>query len=313
MTQASVGFHCPDCVRSGRRASPVMRLRDLNGSRPIVTEALIALNVVGLFASLVTGGSVGGGGGTISDRGFLLGYGVEYVSTPRGISQRALGVAVGEWYRIITGGFLHAGLLHLAMNMLLLYVIGSQLESLLGRVRYLALYLACLVAGSFGVLLVSPTTPTVGASGAVFGLMGAAVIAVWSSSTCCSPSPRPGSPRAPTSPASPAESPSVHSCSRSTAPCGHPGSARWCAWPSPVHCSSAVSGPPTTGPARSSTSDPGPPHRRWRRGGFSGCEPPRSASVRAGCASRSDEGTPRRPSLRWGHPSTTGSAASRAR
>lgn len=177
MTQASVGFHCPDCVRSGRRASPVMRLRDLNGSRPIVTEALIALNVVGLFASLVTGGSVGGGGGTISDRGFLLGYGVEYVSTPRGISQHALGVAVGEWYRIITGGFLHAGLLHLAMNMLLLYVIGSQLESLLGRVRYLALYLACLVAGSFGVLLVSPTTPTVGASGAVFGLMGAAVIA----------------------------------------------------------------------------------------------------------------------------------------
>jgi membrane associated rhomboid family serine protease len=63
------------------------------------------------------------------------------------------------------------------MNMLLLYLIGSQLESLLGRARYLSLYMACLVAGSFGVLLVSPTTPTVGASGAVFGLMGAAVIA----------------------------------------------------------------------------------------------------------------------------------------
>jgi len=88
-----------------------------------------------------------------------------------------LGVAAGQWYRIISGGFLHSGLLHLAMNMLLLYLIGSQLESLLGRARYLSLYVACLVAGSFGVLLVSPTTPTVGASGAVFGLMGAAVIA----------------------------------------------------------------------------------------------------------------------------------------
>jgi membrane associated rhomboid family serine protease len=154
-----------------------MRLRDLNGARPIVTEALIGLNVAALFACLVTGGSISGGGGSISDKGYLLGYGVDYIATPRGYMARTLGVAVGQWYRIFTGGFLHAGLLHLAMNMLLLYLIGSQLESLLGRARYLALYVACLVAGSFGVLLVSPTAPTVGASGAVFGLMGAAVIA----------------------------------------------------------------------------------------------------------------------------------------
>ncbi len=154
-----------------------MRLRDLRGSRPIVTEVLIAINLAALFACLVTGGSIGGGGGTISDDGLLLGYGVDSVVTPRGFVLREVGVAVGQWYRIVTGGFLHAGLLHLAMNMLLLYLIGSQLEALLGRARYLSLYLACLVAGSFGVLLVSPTSPTVGASGAVFGLMGAAVIA----------------------------------------------------------------------------------------------------------------------------------------
>lgn len=178
MTQASVGFHCPDCVRSGRRSSPVMRLRDLSGARPIVTEVLIAINALALIGCLLTGGSIGGGGGTISDNGYLLGYGIDYTQTGPGTLQvQQVGVAVGQWYRIISGGFLHSGLLHLAMNMLLLYLIGSQLESLLGRARYLTLYMACLVAGSFGVLLVSPTTPTVGASGAVFGLMGAAVIA----------------------------------------------------------------------------------------------------------------------------------------
>jgi membrane associated rhomboid family serine protease len=154
-----------------------MRLRDLSGSRPVVTEVLIAINAAALVGCLLTGGSIGGGGGSISDKGYLLGYGVEYVATPRGFAANPMGVAVGQWYRIFTGGFLHAGLLHLAMNMLLLYLIGSQLESMLGRARYLALYVACLVAGSFGVLLVSPTTPTIGASGAVFGLMGAAVIA----------------------------------------------------------------------------------------------------------------------------------------
>jgi membrane associated rhomboid family serine protease len=96
---------------------------------------------------------------------------------PLGFVVQPVGVAYGEWWRIVTGGFLHSGILHLGMNMLLLYLLGSQLEPLLGRVRFLALYVACLVAGSFGVLLVSPTSATVGASGAVFGLMGAAVIA----------------------------------------------------------------------------------------------------------------------------------------
>lgn len=155
-----------------------MRLRDLSGSRPIVTEVLIGINAAALIGCLVTGGSIGGGGGTLSDDGLLLGYGIDAVQVgPTSMRVQEIGVAVGQWYRIISGGFLHSGLLHLAMNMLLLYLIGSQLESLLGRARYLALYMACLVAGSFGVLLVSPTSPTVGASGAVFGLMGAAVIA----------------------------------------------------------------------------------------------------------------------------------------
>jgi membrane associated rhomboid family serine protease len=145
--------------------------------RPIVTEVLIALNVLGLIASVATGGTPLGGGGSFSDQLLLVGRSQLFEQGRFGITATPIGVAEGEWYRIFTGGFLHAGLLHLGMNMLLLYLLGSQLEPLLGRVRFLTLYIACLVAGSFGVLLVTPTAATVGASGAIFGLMGAAVVA----------------------------------------------------------------------------------------------------------------------------------------
>ena len=162
MTPASVGFQCPECIKGAAKKSPVIRFGEMRAGRPIVTEVLIALNVIGLIAVVATGGSLFNGGGTATDRGLLIGAG---------------GVAYGEWWRIVTGGFLHSGILHLVMNMLLLYLLGAQLEPLLGKARFLSLYAACLVAGSFGVLLVSPNSATVGASGAVFGLMGAAVIA----------------------------------------------------------------------------------------------------------------------------------------
>lgn len=86
-------------------------------------------------------------------------------------------VANGEWYRIITAGFVHYGLLHIAFNMLLLYQFGRLLEGVLGRVRFLALYMAALIAGSFGALLVTPNAVTGGASGAVFGVLGATAVA----------------------------------------------------------------------------------------------------------------------------------------
>ncbi|HEY6532012.1 MAG TPA: rhomboid family intramembrane serine protease, partial [Acidimicrobiales bacterium] len=175
MVQASVGFQCPDCVKGTARTAPVMKMGDLSRSgRPIVTEVLIGLNVFGMIAVLLGGGTLFQGGGDVSQNLFLLGRGQLFEQTRFGITATPIGVAEGEWYRIITGGFLHAGLVHLGMNMLLLYLLGSQLEPLLGRLRFLTLYIACLVAGSFGVLLVTPTSPTVGASGAVFGLMGAA-------------------------------------------------------------------------------------------------------------------------------------------
>ncbi|MEX1218411.1 MAG: rhomboid family intramembrane serine protease [Acidimicrobiales bacterium] len=177
MTPASVGFHCPDCLKGATKRSPVLRFNELRASRPIITEILIALNVLGLVAVVATGGSLFGGGGTATDRGMLIGSGGVASYGSKGFSVEYIGVAHGEWWRIVTGGFLHSGIVHLGMNMLLLYMLGSQLEPLLGKVRFLSLYIACLVAGSFGVLLVSPNSATVGASGAVFGLMGAAVIA----------------------------------------------------------------------------------------------------------------------------------------
>ena len=177
MVQAPVGFHCPECVKGAARSSPTIRARELRPDQPVVTLALVALSVIGLLAEVATGGSLMSGGGTATENGMLIGFGQVLERLPFGYRAVDVGVAAGEWWRIVTSGFLHAGLLHLGMNMLLLYLVGRLLEPLLGRLRFAALYLACLVAGSFGVLLVSPTAGTVGASGAIFGVMGAMVIA----------------------------------------------------------------------------------------------------------------------------------------
>ncbi len=82
-------------------------------------------------------------------------------------------MASGEWYRLFTGAFLHAGIIHIGMNMLVLWLVGNQLERVLGHWRYLSLYMAALLAGSFAVMLYDPGILTVGASGAIFGLFGA--------------------------------------------------------------------------------------------------------------------------------------------
>jgi membrane associated rhomboid family serine protease len=88
-------------------------------------------------------------------------------------------VANGEWYRLVTNGFVHSGLLHISMNMLVIWLVGAQLEPAMGRIRFSLLYMASLLAGSAGALVVSPHALTVGASGAAFGLMGALAIGMW--------------------------------------------------------------------------------------------------------------------------------------
>ena len=134
----------------------------------MITKILVAANLAVFFAILATGGALWPTT-EISDvelNGALFG---------------PLIAEEGEWWRIFTGGFLHSGLPHVGLNMALLYLLGTQLEQALGEIRYIILYVGALLAGAFGALLVDPVALTVGASGAVFGLMGAAVAAQRSS------------------------------------------------------------------------------------------------------------------------------------
>ena len=162
MVQASVGFHCPECTKQGAKRSPVITARSLD-VQPYVTQGLIALNAVVFVISLVNGGT--------SSR-FTADYALLGGFSQRGY--QSAGVAFGEWYRLFTGAFLHENLLHIGMNMVVLWLIGAQLERALGHAKYAVLYLASLLAGSFAVMLVDPGILTIGASGAIFGLMGAA-------------------------------------------------------------------------------------------------------------------------------------------
>lgn len=173
MVPASVGFHCPECARAGAQQVLTMRSLRAPSGGPVVTQVLIALNAVVFLADLVAGGAASlwaSSYSRISEWGLLVGAAL-------GSNGQPIGVADGQSWRIVTSGFLHAGLVHIGMNMLVLWILGSQFEPALGRARFLALYLTSLVAGAFGVLLVSPTSPTVGASGAIFGLLGAAFAA----------------------------------------------------------------------------------------------------------------------------------------
>jgi membrane associated rhomboid family serine protease len=125
------------------------------------TIALIAINVVVYLVEIA-----GGSGGLNNPSGrFVVDYGLygPFVSE-------------GEWYRLLTSGFLHASLIHVGFNMLLLFFLGRLLEPALGTVRFLALYFASLLAGSLGVMLLDPNALTLGASGAVFGLAGATFV-----------------------------------------------------------------------------------------------------------------------------------------
>ena len=159
MTSTPVGMRCPECAR--QRTTVHRAPAGIGGGAAPVTTALIIINVVAYLAEMVGGGSsaIGGGGSVIVDFG-LFGPAVED----------------GEWYRIVTGGFLHAGLIHLGFTMLALYFLGGLLEPAIGPWRFIAIYFVSLLGGSFGALVLDPLELTVGASGAVFGLMAAAFL-----------------------------------------------------------------------------------------------------------------------------------------
>jgi membrane associated rhomboid family serine protease len=162
--QAAVGSHCVDCARAAR-PDVRTRARYWNARQPtLVTYALIAINVV-VFVWVVAG-----------DRRSLAGSGRITVRQAELLLNERIMELFGEWYRLVTSGFLHYGIFHLALNMLLLFQLGQLLEPAVGRVRFALLYFAALLAGSAGALLLQPDGFHGGASGAVFGLMAAAFV-----------------------------------------------------------------------------------------------------------------------------------------
>jgi membrane associated rhomboid family serine protease len=147
---APVGYLCPECARAPKRQVRVAR-----SGAFLLTKALVAINVAVFLLQQVPDL-----GGAVTRAGVLFGP----------------AVASGEWWRIVTSGFLHGGILHIGFNAYLLWMLGQMLEPEAGTARYAALYAAGLFGGSAGALLLSWDAPTLGASGAVFGLMGAAMV-----------------------------------------------------------------------------------------------------------------------------------------
>ena len=158
MTSTSVGMRCPECARQRTKVKTMASVET-----PMMTYVLIGICVLLSFGSSASGGSTVGG-----DSGDLF----------RDFAVSRATVGDGEVWRLVTAGFLHAGFTHLLFNMFGLYILGSMLEPAIGRMRFAVIYFVSLLAGSFGALLLTtnPNQYTVGASGAIFGLMGAAVI-----------------------------------------------------------------------------------------------------------------------------------------
>lgn len=174
MVSASVGFQCPECVRSGSgtgHAPTATQPRTIAGGTVaadprLVTKILIGLNLAVFLVQMSMGDR-------FTDRFDLIGR--AYVPILGSIE----GVAEGQWYRLVTAMFLHdaQNYIHILFNMLSLWWIGGPLEAALGRARYLTLYFVSGLAGSaLSYLLAAPNQPSLGASGAIFGLFGATAV-----------------------------------------------------------------------------------------------------------------------------------------
>jgi membrane associated rhomboid family serine protease len=164
MTATPVGMRCPEC---SRQKTPVRTMRNMYAD-PIATYVLIGINVL-MYIGLVASG--GGGGRVYED--FVT---ISFAQT--GFNE-FIGVSQGELWRLVSGGFLHSpsNPIHILFNMYALYWLGTMIEPLLGHARFVALYFAALLAGSLGALVTAEfNQATVGASGAVFGLMAAAFV-----------------------------------------------------------------------------------------------------------------------------------------
>ena len=163
MTHAAVGIRCPVCAG---KATPLQRAGFTMPHAPLVTYSLIMVNVA-IFALT---NQVGGGGGA-------FGFGSADLNS---LGQRLVlfgpAVAHGQDYRLLTAAFVHYGLLHIAVNMYALFILGAAFERYAGHMRFAAVYFTAALAGSFGALILTPHSATAGASGAIFGIMGALLV-----------------------------------------------------------------------------------------------------------------------------------------
>ncbi len=164
MTPTSVGMRCPECARDRTKVKTIRSAPNA----PTVTRLLIAINLIVFVAETASGTPLGGvnasGVGTLYEKGALFG--------PLITQQH-------EYWRLLTSGFLHDGLLHVAFNMVFLYFMGPMLEPAIGRLNFAVVYFVSLLAGSFGALLFQPNIPTIGASGACFGVLGALIVVAY--------------------------------------------------------------------------------------------------------------------------------------
>jgi membrane associated rhomboid family serine protease len=159
MTPTPVGMRCPECSRDRTKVKTIRSIQ----ATPVVTQVLIAINCIAFLAEVATGVTLGG-----SDSGWVYEHGALFGPL--------MSHGQHEYWRIITAGFLHASLIHIALNMLSLYFVGRVLEPAIGHVNFAAVYFTSLLAGSFGALVFQPQVPTLGASTAIFGVFGALIV-----------------------------------------------------------------------------------------------------------------------------------------
>jgi membrane associated rhomboid family serine protease len=160
MTPTPVGMRCPECMRQRTKVTRGPAAFGDSIHAP-ATFVLIAINVAAYVAEIATGP----GGLNNPSLTMLANFGLFGPS-----------VAEGEWYRLLTSGFLHAEILHIGFNMFALFFLGRLLEPAIGTPRFVAVYFASLFGGSLGALLLDPNALTYGASGAIFGLFGATFV-----------------------------------------------------------------------------------------------------------------------------------------
>jgi membrane associated rhomboid family serine protease len=188
MRSAAVGFQCPTCVSEGARATRQGRAAyggRRSGNPALTSIVLVATNAVIWLAIVLTGGQ----GSRITDA--LAQLGVGRCQTANGYypqvhssevcslapsSHWVPGVADGAPWQLLTSAFTHVEIWHIGFSMVALFFLGPTLEAVIGRTRFLALYLLSALSGSTVVLFADPNIQTLGASGAIFGLMAALLV-----------------------------------------------------------------------------------------------------------------------------------------